>query len=344
MILKLKLVLILILLFTIPVTGQTASEIEKSFGKPMLAYSVTEHIWMTPDFAADGQVCRMRFHPKRVDSYSSYLDGRLKFDELKWILNLIVPPASRGDRKFAFATGPIGGGVASSDFEYEKVTFRFSSSFRIQIDLKSLREIGEPELIDSFEFLGELPKPPPPSEDDFDQTVPSEIVTLSWNDRTCAKNSDDVPVENRKVAEIEQKFDQPQKLYSVGTYTSMTPDYTAAGQVCRMRIYPKRVSEGNSYLGTTLQSDEVTSFLNTFFPPARRGLKQRMISGITTFKGVESAWTTYPYKNVSFTFLADPKSKPAPGVEYRSPEKSEIQSTKDAEIVIVQWKHRTCAP
>ena len=62
-IVELKVVLILIMLLTFPVAGQTASEIEKSFGKPVLAYSVTERIWMTPDFAADGQVCRMRFHP-----------------------------------------------------------------------------------------------------------------------------------------------------------------------------------------------------------------------------------------------------------------------------------------
>jgi len=62
----------------------------------MLAYSVSEHIWMTPDFAADGQVCRMRFYPKRFYRGTVYLSGYLAFPELKWILNDLVPPTSRG--------------------------------------------------------------------------------------------------------------------------------------------------------------------------------------------------------------------------------------------------------
>lgn len=89
-----KLLLITLVLSVTPVVGQTATEIEEVYGKPSLAYSVTQHIWMTPDFAANGQVCRMRFYPRRVGRDAAYLGGKLDSAELKWILNHIIPPSS----------------------------------------------------------------------------------------------------------------------------------------------------------------------------------------------------------------------------------------------------------
>jgi hypothetical protein len=77
------LLLLILTVAAIPVASQTVSEIEKTQGKPMRAYSVSEHIWMTPDFATDGQVCRMRFYPTRFYRGTVYLDGHLIFSELK---------------------------------------------------------------------------------------------------------------------------------------------------------------------------------------------------------------------------------------------------------------------
>ena len=37
--------------------GQTAGELREKYGRPVEAYSVSEHIWMTPDFTDDGQLC-----------------------------------------------------------------------------------------------------------------------------------------------------------------------------------------------------------------------------------------------------------------------------------------------
>jgi hypothetical protein len=54
-------------------SSQTASELVKKYGQPVTNFSLSENIWMTPEYAGDGQVCRMSFYPKRVDSNTSYL-------------------------------------------------------------------------------------------------------------------------------------------------------------------------------------------------------------------------------------------------------------------------------
>jgi hypothetical protein len=66
-----------------PAVGQTPSEIDREFGKPIYSYSVSPHIWMTPDYGSDGQVCRMRLYPKHVDSDIDYLWPNLKFEECR---------------------------------------------------------------------------------------------------------------------------------------------------------------------------------------------------------------------------------------------------------------------
>lgn len=354
-----KLLLLILTLSAVPVSGQTVSDIEKTLGKPTLAYSVTEHIWMTPDFASDGQVCRMRFYTKRVEGNTINLDGHLKSSELKSILNQIVPPSSRGNKKNLFDIGNFGGGIVEADYEYEKVTFTFVYSFRITIDVKALKQSGEVVPLDGFPVT-DLPKPSPPSESDFDNAGKPEIVILRWNDRTCIQdNKGETP---ERVAEIEQRFGQPQKIYSVGSYTSMSADYAADGQVCRMYLYPRRVSGSKSYLGTTLESVEVTNFLNSFVPPEQRGLQQEVNFG-TTATGGPFAWTTYPYENVYFTFRSSWRPQkyngsilrkgefkfsipysdpPPPRIKDRSPSKEDFRLTGEAQMADVHWLQRTC--
>ena len=57
---RIKLSAVIFLLCVSPAAGQTVSEIEGKYGKPVNAYSVSEHIWMTPDYTADGQVVEER--------------------------------------------------------------------------------------------------------------------------------------------------------------------------------------------------------------------------------------------------------------------------------------------
>ena len=356
---KAKLLLIIFVLSVAPVAGQTVAEIEATYGKPTLAYTVTEHIWMTPDFAADGQVCQMRFYPKRVNRGVPYLSGYLSHPELKWILNHFVPPSSRGNRKLSFGLGNLSGGVLQTNYEFEKVTVFFVSSLEIRIDPEALKS-GEFVDLDYPSGVGALPKPTPvpASEADFDESARRpEIVILRWNDRTCVEDN----TNEMTVAEIEQRFGQPQKIYSVGSFISMTPDFATDGQVCQMWLFPKRVSEANNYLGTKIEFDKLRFFLNTFVSPEQRGLKRVNFGGTASTGRV--AWTKYPYENVLFTFMIGtdhPKSTnsgPPPPRKSESP--GSLEDTvrpahanrlpsvddfhrADTEIITVRWQRRTC--
>lgn len=100
-----------------PAFGQTLQEVERRYGKPVPVYSVSEHIWMTPDYSEDGQVCRMRFYPRRLGLERDYLGSQLLFQELNQVLNEIVPPDSRGSKKDRFGQTSLGGGTAWTTYE-----------------------------------------------------------------------------------------------------------------------------------------------------------------------------------------------------------------------------------
>ena len=78
------------------VVGQTASDMELRFGEPVKVYAVSDHIWMTPEYASDGQVCRMTLYPRHFSSPAIYVGVTLRFNELRDLLNLLVPPDTRG--------------------------------------------------------------------------------------------------------------------------------------------------------------------------------------------------------------------------------------------------------
>lgn len=85
--------------------GQTRAQIEANFGQPVKAYSVTEDIWMSPEYASDGQVCRMVFYPRRFSSTTNYLRNQLPFNEFRKVIDAIVPVAIRGAQKEPFRNG-----------------------------------------------------------------------------------------------------------------------------------------------------------------------------------------------------------------------------------------------
>jgi hypothetical protein len=182
---KTTLTVVIFLLCVTSALGQTASEIESRFGRPVHVYSVTEHIWMTADYASDGQVCQMKLFPKRVGPGTDYLSNQLPFEELKLILNQLVPSPSRGIKGESFGLTDTGGGIAWTTYPYEKVSFSFT--FRLRLSKESLKE-SEPISFSADEILSyRKPAKIPPSDDDFNnsQTTNLEIVTIKWTSRKC---------------------------------------------------------------------------------------------------------------------------------------------------------------
>src|SRR5215211_4051333 len=157
---------LIVIIFCICVTrthGQTLSEVNLKYGKPTNAYSVSQHIWMTPDFAPDGQVCQMRLYPKHINMQTNYLSPQLYFEELNGVLNRLVPFDSRGEKQESFGLTDFGGGAAWTTYPYEKVTFIFTFAFRIDPGVK--RET-EPITLPA-EIPGKRPQKTTPSIDDF---------------------------------------------------------------------------------------------------------------------------------------------------------------------------------
>jgi hypothetical protein len=111
--------------------GQTAKDLESSYGHRENVYSVSEHLWMTPRYDAGGQLCTMRVYPKLVDTDTNYLDAKFETEEALKFINRLLPVNTRGARKDGFGRSDLGGGVIWTNFRYDNIAFVFISTFHL---------------------------------------------------------------------------------------------------------------------------------------------------------------------------------------------------------------------
>jgi len=165
--------------------GQTSEQVKEKYGQPIEAYSVSERIWMTPRFTADGQVCAMRLYPKRISSTTNYLSDKLDYWELKEVLNQLAPPETRGKKMPFSGLMNLGGGMITTHYNYEKVGFRFLASFSPYLDPIDIEKSGKTKTKPT-KVEQETPKN---IESDEEMIVPREveIVTICWNEKTCGE-------------------------------------------------------------------------------------------------------------------------------------------------------------
>lgn len=183
-----KLAIVMTVFSVVSASGQSRAEIEAKFGQPVNAYLVSESIWMSPEYASDGQVCRMVFYPRRFSSTTNYLMNKLPFDDFRRVIDVIVPVAIRGAQKEPFGNGTWngGGGVHWTNFIYERVTISYVGSF--YIDPAALSS-AEPVLLDLPDnATSKLQDKAKQIKEDFSLYSGStaEIVTVWWNDRKCS--------------------------------------------------------------------------------------------------------------------------------------------------------------
>ena len=164
--------------------GQTIADFERDYGKPTYAYSLSEHIWMTPEYTSDGQVCRARIYPKRISNGTEYLSKELPFQELKDVLNQLIPPRLRGAVKQPFNVTDTGGGAGWTTYSYEKVSIMFI--FSVSIDPNKWKESP------TFRVEDFPPKQQQQrvlsSDDDFPFGDGTQIVIINWTNRKCGLN------------------------------------------------------------------------------------------------------------------------------------------------------------
>src|SRR5262245_26172972 len=70
------------------------------------------------------------------------------------------------------------------------------------------------------------------------------------------------PVLGQTEREIEDKYGNPIKVYSVDDTIWMSVEYTSSGQVCQMTLFPKRVSNDTVYFYSRLPFYELKRVLN----------------------------------------------------------------------------------
>lgn len=179
------LALLFVLLAADFANAQTAADIQSKYGKSVEVYSVSEHIWMTPEYASDGQVCRMRFYPKRISVNTNYGAHDLPFNELRDVLNALVRVETRGAKKESFGATATGGGAAWTTYDYENVTFTFVSFFPPRtyegVILKKGEYVFPPRESQPLSVDSNA------SNNDFVErfSTQTEIMTVTWKGRKC---------------------------------------------------------------------------------------------------------------------------------------------------------------
>lgn len=180
-----KLAIVMTVFSVVSAFGQTRTEIEAKFGKPVKSYKVSKTVWMSPEYASDGQVCRMTFYPRRFSSTTVYPGNELRFDEFRTVIDAIVPVAIRGAEKEPFGYGwNGGGGVSWTSFVYERVVISYFAGARVNPALG----MGEPVNLDlPDDDASKRQEKPKPTKQDFSLYSGSsaEIVTVQWTDRKC---------------------------------------------------------------------------------------------------------------------------------------------------------------
>ena len=171
-------------LFTSLAKAQTKSDVTLEFGPPIEAYSVSENIWMTPEFTEDGQVCSMRLYPKRISSTTNYLQDNLDSWELRKALDLLVAPQMRGQPTLIFGMINTGGGRKETTYNFEKVTFSFLTSVSMYMDPIKPAASRATERRSSRQA-----KAPPisnaPATNEMIVPSDAEIVTINWLGKPC---------------------------------------------------------------------------------------------------------------------------------------------------------------
>ena len=140
----------------------------------------------------------------------------------------------------------------------------------------------------------------------------------------------------------------------------MKPEFAVDGQVCQMRLYPKRISGDNNRDSKQLPFDDFRSVVDQIVPLDKRGAKSEPFIGGGTGGGV--VWDTFKYEKVRITYSAgftiDPDAwkneKPfnfseqfalLPETEETSAKpKDDFAAYKNSktELVVITWLDRKC--
>lgn len=144
-------VVLLSLVSFLSAAAQSGADIETKYGPPISSYSVSENIWMTPEFTGDEQLCIVRLYPKQIDPNTNYLQGRLSRWEVKEVFDQLAPVPVRGRKLEDLGLLVIGNSVFQG-LVYERERINFVSSLGRTIgakeeDVAEFSGIDRPQIV-----------------------------------------------------------------------------------------------------------------------------------------------------------------------------------------------------
>lgn len=179
---KVLLLISLCLVSMSPAFAQTAADLRETYGQPIEAYSVSEHIWMTPEFNETGQVCAMRLYPKRISVTTSYLgQAKLNYWELRKVLEQLAPAETRGNKTRPSDLTLFLGQVSQSTRSYDNLAITFMASLSFAEPLVKSTATPAAETVEAS-----VPKR---SDDELDVPRDAEIVAITWYGRGCTQRT-----------------------------------------------------------------------------------------------------------------------------------------------------------
>ncbi len=144
-------------------------------------------------------------------------------------------------------------------------------------------------------------------------TVLASIVFIAL----CVPRSD-----AQTQAQLEQKYPKL-NAYLVRPNILLTAKYASDGQVCEMVLEPRRWTEKEIVLVSTLSEEETIGVVEEVVPESERG--NRLTNPLPSTVAGGSITTTYDYEHISVCFFGSAREKGAADM-----------------VAVVTWRKRSC--
>jgi hypothetical protein len=115
-----------------PAWAQTSDDLNSKYGAPQQSYEIRPGIFMSVKRAAAGQVCEMSVEKRHIKASGTTVNVEptiISADEMKEIVDELVPTDQRGPKTNNFSVIDISGAGGTQRDEYENVNITYYSKY-----------------------------------------------------------------------------------------------------------------------------------------------------------------------------------------------------------------------
>ena len=100
--------------------GQSSQDFRARF-REVVSYEIRPGVLMTPKYAQDGQVCEMALEKRQKTETGITFGPSFSEEEVKTLVNQLVPEKQRGKGQTEFLNSFINGGFITTEYRYENI-------------------------------------------------------------------------------------------------------------------------------------------------------------------------------------------------------------------------------